>query len=48
MYRQDKRKTLFKLIENSIGSSFFRNNYFFVDGKSKDILRNGEIICIFI
>ena len=47
MYQQDKRKTLFKLIENSIGTKLFRNNYFFVDGKSKDLLRNGELSCAF-
>jgi len=47
MYQQDKRKTLFKLIENSTGSKLFRNNYFFVDGKSKDLLRNGELSCAF-
>lgn len=47
MYKQDKRKTLFKLIENSIGSKLFRNNYFFVDGKSKDLLKNGELSCAF-
>jgi len=47
MYRQDKRKTLFKLIKNSIGTKLFRNNYFFVDGKSKDLLKNGELSCAF-
>jgi hypothetical protein len=47
MYHQDKRKTLFKLIENSIGTKLFRNNYFFVDGKSRDLLRNGELSCAF-
>jgi hypothetical protein len=47
MYRQDKRKTLFKLIENSIGTKLFRNNYFFVDSKSRDLLRNGELSCAF-
>jgi hypothetical protein len=47
MYKQDKRKTLFKLIENSIGTKLFRNNYFFIDGKSKDLLRNGELSCAF-
>jgi hypothetical protein len=47
MLRQDKRKTLFKLIENSIGSNLFRNNYFFVDGKSKDLLENGDLSCAF-
>ena len=47
MYKQDKRKTLFKLIENSIGTKLFRNNYFFINGKSKDLLRNGELSCAF-
>jgi len=46
--RQDKKKTLFKLIENSIGSKLFRNNYF-IDSKlqSKDILKNGQLACAF-
>jgi len=47
MYIQDKRRTLFKLIENSIGTKFFRNNYFFIDGKSKDVLKNGDLSCAF-
>jgi hypothetical protein len=47
MYKQDKRKTLLKLIENSVGTKLFRNNYFFVNGKSKDILKNGELSCSF-
>jgi hypothetical protein len=47
--KQDKRKTLLKLIENSIGSKLFRNNYFFIDNKpqSKDILQNGKLSCAF-
>jgi hypothetical protein len=47
--RQDKKKTLFKLIENSIGSKLFRNNYFFIGYKSqsKDILKNGKLSCAF-
>jgi len=47
--KQDKKKTLFKLIENSIGSKLFRNNYFFIDNKlqSKDILKNGQLSCAF-
>jgi len=47
IYIQDKRKTLFKLIENSIGTKLFRNNYFFVDSKSKDLLKNGDLSCAF-
>jgi len=47
MLRQDKRKTLFKLIENSIGAKFFKNNYFFINGKSKDLLKDGELSCAF-
>jgi hypothetical protein len=47
MYQPDKRKTLLRLIENSIGTKIFRNAYFFVDGKSKDILKNGELSCAF-
>lgn len=47
MYIQDKKKTLFKLIKNSIGIELFKNNYFFIDGKSKDILKNGKLSCAF-
>jgi len=47
MYIQDKRRTLFRLIENSISTKIFRNNYFLIDGKSKDILKNGELSCAF-
>jgi len=47
MYKQDKRKTLLKLIENSLGTKLFRNNYFFIDGKSKDVLKNGDLSCAF-
>lgn len=45
--KQDKKRTFLKLIENSIGSGLFRNNYFFVNGKSKDILKNGNLSCAF-
>jgi hypothetical protein len=47
MYKQDKRKTLLKLIENSVGTKLFRNNYFFVDGKNKDIVKDGKLSCAF-
>jgi len=48
----DKKKTLLKLIENSIKSNLFRNLYFFVETKtgrkkSVDILKNGELSCAF-
>jgi hypothetical protein len=44
---QDKKKTLIKLLKNSIGTNFFKNNYFFDSGKSKDILKNGRLSCAF-
>lgn len=44
---QDKKRTLIKIIKNSLNSNFFRNNYFFVKGKSKDILKNGRLSCAF-
>jgi len=47
MYTQDKKRTLFSLIKNSIGIKFFRNNYFFIEGKSNDVLKNGELSCAF-
>lgn len=34
-----------KTIENSIGSKIFRNLYFEVNGKKKDILENGALSC---
>lgn len=46
---QDIKKTYFKLIENSIGSKLWRNNYFFINNskKSKDILENGNLSCAY-
>lgn len=36
-----------KVIENSIGSKLFRNLFAKVNGKKKDILKNGELSCAF-
>lgn len=33
------------MIKNSVGSKLFRNLYFDVDGRSEDILKNGDISC---
>jgi hypothetical protein len=35
------------VIKNSVGSKLFRNFYAQVNGKKKDILRNGELSCAF-
>lgn len=35
------------LIKNSVGTNLFRNLYAQVNGKKKDILRNGELSCAF-
>jgi len=43
----NKKKSLKALIQNSLGSKFFRSIYFNVDGKSKDILENGNLSCAF-
>jgi hypothetical protein len=43
----DKKRSLFVLIKNSLGSKFFRSLYFFDGKKSKDILKNGELSCAF-
>ncbi len=43
----DKKRSLFALIKNSLGSKFFRFLYFFDNKKSKDILENGNLSCAF-
>jgi hypothetical protein len=43
----NKKKSLKALIQNSLGSKFFRSIYFNVNGKSKDILENGNLSCAF-
>ncbi len=43
----DKKRSLFVLIKNSLGSKFFRSLYFFDGKKSRDILENGELSCAF-
>jgi hypothetical protein len=42
-----KKKSLKALIQNSLGSKFFRSIYFNVSGKPKDILENGNLSCAF-
>jgi len=43
----NKKKSLNVLIKNSLSSSFFRSIYFDINGKSKDILENGNLSCAF-
>jgi hypothetical protein len=43
-----KKKSLKALIQNSLGSKFFRSIYFNVSGKPKDILENGNLIALFM
>lgn len=38
-------KSCLKMIQNSIGSKMFRNLYAKVDGKERDILKNGDLSC---
>lgn len=47
MYKFDKKKSLKILIKNSLGSKFFRSIYFFINNKSLDILKNGDLSCAF-
>ncbi len=39
--------TYIAIIKNSVGSKIFRNSYAKVNGKKKDILRNGKLSCAF-
>ncbi len=41
------RDSYFKMIENSLGIRLFRNFYAYVDGKKKDITKNGQLSCAF-
>jgi len=41
------RDSYLKLIQNSIGAKVWRNFYAEVDGKKKDVLKNGELSCAF-
>lgn len=43
----DLQKSYLAMIKNSVGSKMFRNRYFFMQGKSKDILENGSLSCAF-
>lgn len=43
----DLKKSYLAMIKNSIGSKMFRNRYFFIRDKSKDILENGFLSCAF-
>ncbi len=47
MYQIDKKKSLFVLIKNSLGTKLFQSVYFFVNGKSKDIYQKGKLSCAF-
>lgn len=39
--------TYIVVIKNSVGSKMFRNSYAKVNGKKKDILKNGKVSCAF-
>ena len=39
--------TYIVVIKNSVGSNIFRNSYAKVNGKKKDILKNGKVSCAF-
>lgn len=43
----NRKKSLFALIKNSLGSRFFRSLYFFDGKKSINILKNGKLSCAF-
>jgi len=54
MPRQQKQEvnrlifdTYIAVVQNSVGSKLFRNFYAKVDGKKKDVTRNGELSCAF-
>jgi hypothetical protein len=46
-FKFDKKRSLFALIKNSLGSKFFRSLYFFDGKRSRDILENGRLSCAF-
>lgn len=46
-YKIDKKRSLFKLLKNSLGTKLFRSVYFFVNNKSIDIYQNGKLSCAF-
>ncbi len=39
--------TYIAVIKNSVGSKIFRNSYAKINGKKKDILKNGKVSCAF-
>ena len=41
------KKTYLQMIQNSVGSSLFKNLYAESDGKEVDILKNGDLSCAF-
>lgn len=41
------RDSYLALIENSVGANFWRNLYFKVNGRKRDILQEGELSCAF-
>ncbi|MCF7834456.1 C40 family peptidase [Candidatus Gracilibacteria bacterium] len=40
-------KSYMSMIENSVGTKMFRNNFFDIDGNIVDILKNGEDSCAY-
>jgi len=46
-YFLNKKKSLEILLKNSLNSKLFQSLYFFVGGKSKDILEKGNLSCAF-
>ncbi len=44
---QLKLDTYIAALKNGVGSRMFRNFYATVDGKQKDIMRNGDLSCAF-
>lgn len=45
MYEIDKKKSLEVLIKNSLGTKIFRSVFFFINGKSVDIYKKGNLSC---
>lgn len=41
----DLYRSYIAMIENSVGANLFRNLYFYVDGKSVDVLEDGDLSC---
>lgn len=41
----DLPRTYIKAIENSVGSNLFRNRFYLIEGKSHDVLDDGDLSC---